>query len=134
LDRDRAIEAVACALAVMERIWDYDLPQTADTVKENINIWERLTGYLKDDPHYSNGKHSGDCTNESHSCLRCEVEKLREMAAVIVDKYQDSPAAQDEDPTIEDGFGSGWSKRCPECGELSMEVVRPGKVQCGRCG
>jgi hypothetical protein len=36
-----------------------------------------------------------------------------------------------EVPTIEDGFGSAWSKRCPVCKELSMEIVRPGSVQCG---
>ena len=39
----------------------------------------------------------------------------------------------DED-IIEDGFGSAWSIICPDCGERSMEVVRPGKVQCGNCG
>jgi hypothetical protein len=34
------------------------------------------------------------------------------------------------DGTIEDGFGNAWSETCPTCGEQSMEVVRPGKVQC----
>lgn len=40
---------------------------------------------------------------------------------------------KDYDSTIEDGFGSAWSKRCPECGEDTIEVVRPGKVQCSNC-
>lgn len=35
---------------------------------------------------------------------------------------------------IEDGFGSSWSAYCPECGNKSMHVVRPGKVQCSNCG
>ena len=35
---------------------------------------------------------------------------------------------------ISDGFGSTWDKKCLECGRMSMEVVRPGKVQCGYCG
>lgn len=35
---------------------------------------------------------------------------------------------------IEDGHGSAWSARCSDCGDLSMEVVRPGKVQCNNCG
>lgn len=39
----------------------------------------------------------------------------------------------DED-TIEDGFGSAWSRTCPSCGKKKMEIVRPGKVQCGNCG
>lgn len=37
-------------------------------------------------------------------------------------------------PTIEDGFGSCWSRKCAMCGRMSMEVVRPGKVQCNFCG
>jgi len=38
-----------------------------------------------------------------------------------------------DDDTIEDGFGSAWSARCPYCNQNSMQVVRPGKVQCGEC-
>jgi len=37
-------------------------------------------------------------------------------------------------PRVEDGFGSCWSKKCPECGELTIQVVRPGKAQCSNCG
>ena len=36
-----------------------------------------------------------------------------------------------KDPVLEDGHGSAWSKRCPVCEELSMQIVRPGSVQCG---
>ena len=35
--------------------------------------------------------------------------------------------------TIEDGFGSSWSITCPVCGNDSMHIVRPGKVQCENC-
>ena len=47
--------------------------------------------------------------------------------------------ASKEPPRKEDCFMitdgcSYWSKRCSECGRDSMEVVRPGKVQCGYCG
>ena len=35
---------------------------------------------------------------------------------------------------IADGFGGTWGRRCLECGRDSMEVVRPGKVQCSFCG
>lgn len=38
-----------------------------------------------------------------------------------------------EDGMITDGYGSYWSVTCSECGEDAMEVVRPGKVQCGEC-
>lgn len=36
--------------------------------------------------------------------------------------------------TIEDGFGSEWSAYCPTCKRKSMQIVRPGKVQCTYCG
>ena len=39
-----------------------------------------------------------------------------------------------DDSTIEDGFGSCWSAWCPSCGNKSMSIVRPGKVQCNHCG
>lgn len=44
----------------------------------------------------------------------------------------DKPVA-DGGGWIEDGYGNEWPMRCPDCGALSMEVVRPGKAQCGRC-
>lgn len=36
--------------------------------------------------------------------------------------------------TVSDGFGSTWSKKCPNCGKDEVFVVRPGKVECGNCG
>ena len=46
----------------------------------------------------------------------------------------DDEENEDDNDTIGDGFGSEWSAWCPMCGEKSMEVVRPGKAQCGNCG
>ena len=43
-------------------------------------------------------------------------------------------ALSDYAETVEDGFGSEWSAWCPECGRKSMQVVRPGKIQCPYCG
>ena len=39
-----------------------------------------------------------------------------------------------DDNMIDDGFGNSWSKTCPFCKMQSMEIVRPGKVQCAVCG
>lgn len=36
--------------------------------------------------------------------------------------------------TIEDGYGGAWSAWCPECGRKTMQIMRPGKVQCANCG
>ena len=38
------------------------------------------------------------------------------------------------DDVLEDGYGSCWSAICPECGGRTMQIVRPGKVQCSKCG
>jgi len=57
--------------------------------------------------------------------LETRVEKLEER----IDKLEKS--AVRADPIIEDGHGSAWSQRCPVCHELSMQIMRPGSVQCG---
>lgn len=31
---------------------------------------------------------------------------------------------------LDDGFGNQWDPRCFECEELSISIVRPGKIQC----
>lgn len=46
----------------------------------------------------------------------------------LEDLYDDS---RNDSGVIEDGFGSAWSKSCPVCKKPTMEVVRPGKIQCG---
>ena len=38
-----------------------------------------------------------------------------------------------KDKIIEDGFGNRWYIKCPICNQDSMEIVRPGKVQCSNC-
>lgn len=35
---------------------------------------------------------------------------------------------------LSDGFGSAVSVVCPECGNPSMQVVRPGSFRCSVCG
>jgi len=63
--------------------------------------------------------------------------QLKAFTTVVKEACLKSLAIDDglnEDEVIEDGFGSVWLKRCPECGEMSMEVVRPGKAQCSHCG
>jgi len=39
-----------------------------------------------------------------------------------------------QDDIIEDGYGGAWSIVCCMCGARTMQVVRPGKVQCSMCG
>ena len=42
------------------------------------------------------------------------------------------PEAPVPSGTITDGYGSTWGP-CPTC-QGAMEVVRPGKAQCTKCG
>ena len=42
--------------------------------------------------------------------------------------------APDLSNCISDGFGSSISAWCPMCGGKTMQVVRPGKFQCTKCG
>lgn len=58
-------------------------------------------------------------------CLACEIDRLKSQLAAM--------KALDPD-TISDGFGLTCSVVCPQCGKRTMEVVRPGKVQCSNCG
>lgn len=53
----------------------------------------------------------------------------------VVDHHGNKKTEEKQkEETIEDGFGNFWSKKCAMCGKMTMEVVRPGKVQCIVCG
>lgn len=40
----------------------------------------------------------------------------------------------DNPDTIEDGYGNSWNITCNNCKKDTMEVLKPGKVQCSNCG
>lgn len=42
----------------------------------------------------------------------------------------DYPAVDQSEEIIDDGFGNKWVNHCCKCGQATLEVVRPGKVQC----
>jgi hypothetical protein len=68
-------------------------------------------------------------TEEEFNEVRMAV--LRVMAPAR-DAYL-APGGIGEDQ-ISDDSGNIWSATCPECNQKTMQVVRPGKVQCGNCG
>jgi hypothetical protein len=49
-------------------------------------------------------------------------------------EFRELDEAEDDSDTISDGFGSTWSSKCAMCGKNSVQIVRPGKVQCTNCG
>jgi hypothetical protein len=58
-----------------------------------------------------------------------QTAKLQEENAQLRTMLRCNP-----EETIEDGFGSRWSKTCPMCGLGTMHVNRPGEAQCDFCG
>jgi hypothetical protein len=160
------LDRIAFGIFCEDRMYDEGKAagEFVNNVPRWLGMWNSMLDSLETDPHWKDGKHSGDCTKECHSCLRCEVEGFYRDAERILnivpgmcvdcggnggDSDQKCPRCQgsgedtddlrsivdvDHGKTIEDGFGSAWGGRCLECGRLSMQVVRPGKVQCGWCG
>ena len=70
-------------------------------------------------------RHIWEITNTTggkvYKCVKCPAVKSHD--------YDNIP---EPSGTISDGFGSTWGP-CPTC-QGAMEVVRPGKAQCSKCG
>ena len=49
-------------------------------------------------------------------------------AILFSDKYDKEPE------WLDDGFGTLHDPICPDCKTNSMQIVRPGKTQCYKCG
>ncbi len=81
-------------------------------------------------------KHLCDtCTKEFATCDAKNVRWGIDIDPSLRGKDADKVVRCDAySEAITDGFGNYWPKRCPECGRMSMEVVRPGKAQCEYCG
>jgi len=47
--------------------------------------WSDIIWSLNEQP-WKGGKHSGDCTNEYHTCMVCFIEKTEERAQRLIDE------------------------------------------------
>jgi hypothetical protein len=76
------------------------------------------------------------CTEHSRAHREGKPQPKMKASAIKREKSRDKVTGYLPISTsmIEDGFGSVWSAYCPECGKKSMQVMRPGKVQCKNCG
>jgi len=72
------------------------------------------------------------CPYQREILDRCQC--LKTTLAEILLELEIADERRREDDTISDGFGNAWDAICLNCGRRSMEVVRPGKVQCAYCG
>jgi hypothetical protein len=60
---------------------------------------------------------------------------LRKLDAIISLLAKDPPRPADDDERwITDGFGNYCDAICDQCGQSTMQVLRPGKFQCSECG
>ena len=75
-----------------------------------------------------------DLTAEEAFTLGCSICAAALHAMDWEKKVQDYFENEKKNDVIEDGFGNTWSAYCPECNKKTMQVVRPGKVQCTKCG
>jgi len=94
-------------------------------IKDAADFGKYFYAFLEENAYVSVKKKKLRCLMKQIEQLQAENKKLRKA----VDHFE----ACKED-TIEDGFGSAVDSRCSECGFKTMQVVRPGKFQCGICG
>jgi hypothetical protein len=59
---------------------------------------------------------------------------VNEAREVWLDGAPNTDCVEGNPDLIEDGFGNTWSIVCDVCGKRTMQVVRPGMVQCPNCG
>ena len=69
-------------------------------------------------------RHKSEIVGLQNNCEH-DLETITFEVCKICDKRDD---------IIEDGFGMVCSAWCSECGQKSMAIIRPGKVQCNNCG
>jgi len=91
-----------------------------------------------DNPYFEIAMYHYDCDDNSSWVLKHnqEIKNVGDEFAIFEapeNGYIDSDEERIDDDTIEDGFGNVWSIICPICHKRTMEVVRPGKVQCTNC-
>jgi len=96
--------------------------------EELLILFDALTVYIR----------SGEFKPEQSDAIESLWHKLRWACTYPHLLTQDAAdlanAPRQNGDVVEDGFGSAVSVFCPKCGGKTMQVVRPGKFQCGVCG
>lgn len=76
------------------------------------------------------GHHIVDDESAGLICEHCGMGYEELMAA----RQLNEPCAALAKETITDDCGNTWSKRCSVCGKNTLQLIRPGVVQCSECG
>lgn len=70
----RAVREAAILLLAANAVMMHDCATSGDAFVYAIRHAEAV----ETDPLWARGRHSGDCTKEAHSCLRCQIEEQEE--------------------------------------------------------
>ena len=76
-------------------------------------------------PNNMNGKGS----KSRITCLKTYKENFDQ---INWGRNSDNLTLQDTEATVTDGY-QVWPRKCCMCGQNTIYVVRPGKIQCGNC-
>ena len=73
------------------------------------------------------------CECEQESKPGGQANYLQRIVSRKLRKQCDGLYVAGDEDTITDGYAE-WSAWCCMCGNKTMQIVRPGKVQCANCG
>ena len=79
VDAFNSIRDIAFTCYLLETTWDDDIcieDADGEYIRRKLVVWNKYLPSL-------NEEHSGDCTNECHTCTRCYVEKFINLAYLI---------------------------------------------------
>ena len=62
-------------------IWDYQYD-------DMLGRWPEMVRIMETDPHWANGKHFGDCTNQCQTCQRCLVEGIKKDSVMLAERIR----------------------------------------------
>jgi len=62
-----------------------------------------------------------------------DADRLRTMLDELCEPETTKESDRTDPESLDDGYGNLWSPFCLECGGKTMQIVRPGKVQCSEC-
>jgi len=84
LGLDDHYESLSTTITTEEEIEAYT---TFQVQAAHLNQWKSFKKGITTEKQYQNGKHSGDCTNESHACLRCIFNYYQLYAISLADLF-----------------------------------------------
>ena len=143
LDRER-VRLAGCGVAAMQNTpksikarakegdygWSASYGEVCRALDRKISFRKALIKIMEVRASDVGNAGPSDMTHEERRWMRAFGE-----CHVIAKEALEPPAdGKGTKEILDDGFGNQWSAVCPTCKEPNMQIVRPGKVQCPKCG